>query len=204
MVDYGTCTCIHNTWCTCTCVYALVHLVQYYMYVGVERYMYYSSVSSVRPGLHVSAASSSPFESALLKALSPFEKAYISRSLSRLFDSVNQLFGPGARGLPSEEDLHGTIKTMSRCVTALGSRGHGIAGSCDGRCTVYVLCAPVSPCSELSVSGGCGPLSTIVARNVEKTVKLFNMKCEQMVSQLIFTGTRCIAVLAIIALLCAV
>lgn len=61
---------------------------------------------------------SSAFESALLKALSPFEKAYISRSLNRLFDSVNQLFPPGSRDLPTEEELHSTIKTMSRCGTA--------------------------------------------------------------------------------------
>ena len=57
---------------------------------------------------------SSPHEVALLKALSPFEKSYISRSLARLFDSVNQLFGPTMRGLPREEDLHSTIKTISR------------------------------------------------------------------------------------------
>jgi len=94
---------------------------------------------------------SSPHEVALLKALSPFEKSYISRSLARLFDSVNQLFGPTMRGLPREEDLHSTIKTIN---------------------------------SEMGAAGSSSALASIIGKNVEKTVKLFNMKCEQAV----FTG----------------
>lgn len=94
-------------------------------------------------------AASSAFETALIKALSPFEKAYLSRSLSRLFESVNQLFGPGGRSLPREDELHNIIKTIT---------------------------------SELAAASGSSPLGGVIARNVEKTVKLFNNKCEQMMS----------------------
>ena len=35
--------------------------------------------------------------------------------------------------------------------------------------------------SELGAAGNSSALAGIIARNVEKTVKLFNMKCEQAV-----------------------
>ena len=50
----------------------------------------------------------------MLDALSPFEKAYISRSQSRLLDSVSQLFGPSSRGLPREDEIMGISKTFNR------------------------------------------------------------------------------------------
>ena len=59
---------------------------------------------------------SSTYEAALLKALSPFEKSYVSRSLSRLFDSVNQLFVPGARATPTKDTLQSTIRTITRYI----------------------------------------------------------------------------------------
>ena len=36
--------------------------------------------------------------------------------------------------------------------------------------------------SELNAGGGSSALAGVIARNVEKTVQLFNMKCEQAVS----------------------
>ena len=55
-------------------------------------------------------------------------------------------------------------------------------------CTCMCLTKPFSDYyslhSELSASGGNSALASIIARNVEKTVKLFNMKCEE----LVFTG----------------
>ncbi len=36
-------------------------------------------------------------------------------------------------------------------------------------------------CSELSSAGGSGPLAGILARNVDKAVRLFNMKCDELV-----------------------
>ena len=40
--------------------------------------------------------------------------------------------------------------------------------------------------SELSVAGSSTTLAGIIARNVEKTIKLFNMKCEQAVRNMSF------------------
>ena len=47
---------------------------------------------------------------------------------------------------------------------------------------VYIFFHFFSCCSELSAAGNSRALAGIIARNVEKTVKLFNMKCEQAVS----------------------
>ena len=47
---------------------------------------------------------------------------------------------------------------------------------------VYIFFHCLSCYSELSAAGNSRALAGIIARNVEKTVKLFNMKCEQAVS----------------------
>ena len=82
----------------CVCVYVL-SLCQY-IYIG-------SSLSSEQ-------------ETALLKALSPFEKAYLSRSLSRLLDAVNQLFTSVSRGPPREDDIVTAIKVINRWAKVMG------------------------------------------------------------------------------------
>lgn len=53
-------------------------------------------------------------EQALKKSLAPFETAYLSRSLSRLFDPINLVFPSGARNPPSEEELTSIAKTIGR------------------------------------------------------------------------------------------
>ncbi len=44
--------------------------------------------------------------------------------------------------------------------------------------------------SELATAGGSGPLATIISKNVDKAIRLFNMKCDEMVS----TGTEALQV----------
>ncbi|CAI8014359.1 Conserved oligomeric Golgi complex subunit 5 [Geodia barretti] len=108
-----------------------------------------SSLYNINPPSSSSSSggqTGSTYEAALLKALSPFEKSYVSRSLSRLFDSVNQLFVPGARATPTKDTLQSTIRTIT---------------------------------SELGAAGSSRALAGVIARNVEKTMQLFNMKCEQ-------------------------
>ncbi|CAH3028612.1 unnamed protein product, partial [Porites evermanni] len=51
-------------------------------------------------------------EQALKKSLAPFETAYLSRSLSRLFDPINLVFPSGARNPPSKEELTSIAKTI--------------------------------------------------------------------------------------------
>ncbi|XP_020610268.1 conserved oligomeric Golgi complex subunit 5-like [Orbicella faveolata] len=51
-------------------------------------------------------------EQALKDSLAPFENAYLSRSLSRLFDPINLVFPSGARNPPSKEELSSIAKTI--------------------------------------------------------------------------------------------
>ena len=55
-------------------------------------------------------------EQALKNSLAPFENAYLSRSLSRLFDPINLVFPSGARNPPSKEELISIAKTIGRLV----------------------------------------------------------------------------------------
>ena len=36
--------------------------------------------------------------------------------------------------------------------------------------------------SELATAGGSGPLATIISKNVDKAIRLFSMKCDEMVA----------------------
>lgn len=56
-------------------------------------------------------------EQALKESLDLFEKAYLSRSLSRLFDPINLAFPGGSSHPPSNDDIEGISKTVSRYVT---------------------------------------------------------------------------------------
>ncbi|PIK54910.1 putative conserved oligomeric Golgi complex subunit 5 [Apostichopus japonicus] len=52
-------------------------------------------------------------EQALKESLDLFEKAYLSRSLSRLFDPINLAFPGGSSHPPSNDDIEGISKTVS-------------------------------------------------------------------------------------------
>lgn len=56
---------------------------------------------------------SSP-EKALKDSLQPYEAAYLSKSLSRLFDPINLVFPQGGRNPPSNDELDSIIKTIAR------------------------------------------------------------------------------------------
>ena len=55
-------------------------------------------------------------EELLKNTLSGFENAYLSRSLSRLFDPINLVFPAGAQVPPSKEEVAGIVKTIARYV----------------------------------------------------------------------------------------
>ncbi|KAL8220984.1 UNVERIFIED_CONTAM: Conserved oligomeric Golgi complex subunit [Gekko kuhli] len=52
-------------------------------------------------------------EIALKDSLQPYEAAYLSKSLSRLFDPINLVFPPGGRNPPSTDELDSIIKTIA-------------------------------------------------------------------------------------------
>ncbi|KAM4569159.1 conserved oligomeric Golgi complex subunit 5 [Odontesthes bonariensis] len=88
-------------------------------------------------------------EKALKDSLQPYEAAYLSKSLSRLFDPINLVFPMGGRNPPSNDELDSIIKTIS---------------------------------SELNVASVDPNLSLAVAKNAAKTVQLFCVKSEQLLS----------------------
>ncbi|XP_023219399.1 conserved oligomeric Golgi complex subunit 5-like [Centruroides sculpturatus] len=88
-------------------------------------------------------------DQALHATLIPFENAYLSRSLSRLFDSVNVVFSVGSQDAPTKDDVENIIKTIF---------------------------------SELNAANINSTLSQIIAKNVAKTVQLFTVKCEQLIT----------------------
>ncbi|KAM4748513.1 conserved oligomeric Golgi complex subunit 5 [Rhinophrynus dorsalis] len=52
-------------------------------------------------------------EKMLKDSLQPYEAAYLSKSLSRLFDPINLVFPPGGRNPPSTDELDSIIKTIA-------------------------------------------------------------------------------------------
>nr|XP_048692290.1 conserved oligomeric Golgi complex subunit 5 isoform X2 [Caretta caretta] len=88
-------------------------------------------------------------EKALKDSLQPYEAAYLSKSLSRLFDPINLVFPPGGRNPPSTDELDSIIKTIA---------------------------------SELNVAAVDSNLSLAVSKNVAKTIQLYGVKSEQLLS----------------------
>ncbi|XP_074872487.1 conserved oligomeric Golgi complex subunit 5 [Carettochelys insculpta] len=88
-------------------------------------------------------------EKALKDSLQPYEAAYLSKSLSRLFDPINLVFPPGGRNPPSTDELDSIIKTIA---------------------------------SELNVAAVDPKLSLAVSKNVAKTIQLYGVKSEQLLS----------------------
>ncbi|CAL9683319.1 unnamed protein product [Knipowitschia caucasica] len=83
-----------------------------------------AAASSTDPGLDLSSDSEghdlftyakhdyNP-ESALKSCLEPYEAAYLSKSLSRLFDPINLVFPVGGHSPPSSEELDSIVRTIS-------------------------------------------------------------------------------------------
>ncbi|KAM7130595.1 conserved oligomeric Golgi complex subunit 5 isoform 2-T2 [Ciconia maguari] len=88
-------------------------------------------------------------EKALKDSLQQYEAAYLSKSLSRLFDPINLVFPPGGRNPPSSDELDSIIKSIA---------------------------------SELNVAAVDPDLSLAVAKNVAKTIQLYGVKSEQLLS----------------------
>ncbi|XP_078536437.1 conserved oligomeric Golgi complex subunit 5 [Lissotriton helveticus] len=88
-------------------------------------------------------------EKALKDSLQAYEAAYLSKSLSRLFDPINLVFPPGGRNPPSTDELDSIIKTIT---------------------------------SELNVAAVDPNLSLAVSKNIAKTIQLYGVKSEQLLS----------------------
>ncbi|KAM8972101.1 conserved oligomeric Golgi complex subunit 5 [Pelodytes ibericus] len=88
-------------------------------------------------------------EKTLKDSLQPYEAAYLSKSLSRLFDPINLVFPSGGRNAPSADELDIIIKTIA---------------------------------SEMNVAAVDPNLCSAIAKNVAKTIQLYGVKSEQLLS----------------------
>lgn len=88
-------------------------------------------------------------EKALRNTLAKFETAYLSKSLSRLFDPINLVFSSGSANPPTTQEVDSIVKTIS---------------------------------SEMNVASVDVQLCITVAKNISKTVQLFCVKSEQLLS----------------------
>lgn len=82
-----------------------------YIYGIVHCQLYHQSTIA---HLNVSIIVISSPEKALKESLFVFETAYLSRSLSRLFDPINLVFPSGAAYPPSESEVENIAKTIQR------------------------------------------------------------------------------------------
>ena len=88
-------------------------------------------------------------EEGMRESLAQFEHAYLARSLSRLFDPINLMFGAGA-GAGGASGL--SVEEVTSLVTVIAS--------------------------ELSIASVDARLLTSVTRNIGKAISLFCVKCE--------------------------
>ncbi|XP_006882749.1 PREDICTED: conserved oligomeric Golgi complex subunit 5 [Elephantulus edwardii] len=88
-------------------------------------------------------------EKTLKDSLQPYEAAYLSKSLSRLFDPINLVFPNGGRNPPSADELDSITKTIA---------------------------------SELNIAAVDVNLTLAVSKNVAKTIHLYGVKSEQLLS----------------------
>ena len=116
-------------------------------------------------------------------SLDGFETAYLSRSLSRLFDPINLVFPAGAQAPPSKDEVASIAKTIARYSVLLFP--YRLSWSViiiwfyfSKKCSTYF--------SELNVASVDTGLSVAVSRNVEKTIRLYTAKSEQLVGGLSF------------------
>ncbi|KAJ4940008.1 hypothetical protein JOQ06_029439 [Pogonophryne albipinna] len=119
-------------------------------------------------------------EKALKDSLQPYESAYLSKSLSRLFDPINLVFPMGGRNPPSNDELDSIIKTISRQAAylpdvCLTERHHS-----DTIPPLDVMLHNQDSKNELNVASVDPNLALAVSKNVAKTVQLFCVKSEQL------------------------
>ena len=79
-------------------------------------------------------------ESALRATLSLFETAYLSKSLSRLIDPINLVFSSSAASPPTDEEIDGIVKVISRSLI------HCVIHSVS---LMWLYCVNVVCCSQL-------------------------------------------------------
>ncbi|XP_040858406.1 conserved oligomeric Golgi complex subunit 5 isoform X8 [Ochotona curzoniae] len=117
-------------------------------------------------------------EKALKDSLQPYEAAYLSKSLSRLFDPINLVFPPGGRNPPSSDEIDGIIKTIaSELNIAAVDANLTLAVSKNVAKTIqlYGVKSEQLLCTQGDASQVIGPLTEGQKRNVAVVNSLYKL-----------------------------
>ncbi|XP_059360721.1 conserved oligomeric Golgi complex subunit 5-like [Carassius carassius] len=118
-------------------------------------------------------------EKDLKDSLQPYEAAYLSKSLSRLFDPINLVFPQGGRNPPSNDELDSIIKTIaSELNVASVDSGLTIAVTKNAAKTVQLFCVKSEQllCTQGDASQVIGPLTEGQRRNIAVVNSLFRLQ----------------------------
>ncbi|KAJ8387684.1 hypothetical protein AAFF_G00151150 [Aldrovandia affinis] len=125
-------------------------------------------------------------EKALKDSLQPYEAAYLSKSLSRLFDPINLVFPQGGRNPPSTDELESIIKTIaSELNVAAVDPILTLAVAKNAAKTIQLFCVKSEQllCTQGDASQVIGPLTEGQRRNVAVVNSLY--KLQQAVGKMI-------------------
>ncbi|KAM7377824.1 hypothetical protein PAMA_012969 [Pampus argenteus] len=118
-------------------------------------------------------------EKALKDSLQPYEAAYLSKSLSRLFDPINLVFPMGGRNPPSNDELDSIIKTISSELNVASVDPNlSLAVAKNAAKTVQLFCVKSEQllCTQGDASQVIGPLTDGQRRNVSVVNSLYRLQ----------------------------
>ncbi|KAM9309847.1 LOW QUALITY PROTEIN: conserved oligomeric Golgi complex subunit 5 [Pholidichthys leucotaenia] len=118
-------------------------------------------------------------EKALKDSLQTYEAAYLSKSLSRLFDPINLVFPMGGRNPPSNDELDSIIKTISSELNVASVDANlSLAVAKNAAKTVQLFCVKSEQllCTQGDASQVIGPLTEGQRRNVAVVNSLYRLQ----------------------------
>uniref|UniRef100_A0AAQ4S7N1 Conserved oligomeric Golgi complex subunit 5 n=1 Tax=Gasterosteus aculeatus aculeatus TaxID=481459 RepID=A0AAQ4S7N1_GASAC len=118
-------------------------------------------------------------EQALKDSLQLYEAAYLSKSLSRLFDPINLVFPMGGRNPPSNEELDSIIKTISSELNVASVDPKlSLAVSKNAAKTIQLFCVKSEQllCTQGEASQVIGPLTEGQRRNITVVNSLYRLQ----------------------------
>ncbi|XP_054880210.1 conserved oligomeric Golgi complex subunit 5 isoform X2 [Poeciliopsis prolifica] len=118
-------------------------------------------------------------EKALKDSLQPYEAAYLSKSLSRLFDPINLVFPMGGRNPPSNDELESIIKTISSELNVASVDPNlSLAVAKNAAKTIQLFCVKSEQllCTQGDASQVIGPLTEGQRRNVTVVNSLYRLQ----------------------------
>eukprot|EP00066_Takifugu_rubripes_P022163 XP_011611429.1 PREDICTED: conserved oligomeric Golgi complex subunit 5 [Takifugu rubripes] len=118
-------------------------------------------------------------EKSLKDSLLPYQAAYLSKSLSRLFDPINLVFPLGGHNPPSSDELDAIIKTISSELNVASVDPNlTLAVAKNTAKTVQLFCVKSEQllCTQGDASQVIGPLTEAQRRNVAVVNSLYRLQ----------------------------